>query len=313
MTSLIISILGIMLSVAFVGILVNYSSSSIVFKEKTEYKNAYSQLVMLNGEYLKYNNQPLDPGSWEDDLVKYGNLPTLPPKNTLSYNYDSTKNEYYFCITRSNPNKSSHKAMSGLRAGYPRSWNSVLSQYDLTESNGYNSSYFNVNNSCSSASDYAAEPLENDAHSTALSSTFWVGGLDKFYNKRSKLIEDDYKKLKTAFDAYVVANGSAPVVSTISATLTALRPYGEMPLQHEGFTWEYGLDSGSNYFCLYTTDTSSNNEQEREVLAESVYQLDSVFDNSYFKINRTSCTSTSQARTTDYSTAISVYSAYLLN
>ena len=33
----------------------------------------------------------------------------------------------------------------------------------------------------------------------------------------------------------------------------------------------------------------------------------------YFKVNRTSCISSSQARTTDYTSTISVYSAYLLN
>lgn len=313
MHQLIITILGIILASMFLYSTMSYMGSNIALKERSKYQNAYAQLIKLNELHKEYNNQPLNPTSWESDLSKYGVLPTLPPNSSVSYNYDTTNDQYYFCITRTSPDKASHEAISGLRAGYPRVYNEGLDVYEETTSYGYSDAHFKVNNACAATSNYASEPLETGAHSTALSATMWLGGLYNYYNKQTRLVENDFKNLKIAFDAYVVANGAAPAVAAIDAVFTALRPYGELPLQHEGFSWEYGLNGGSNYFCLKTDDTSAYNAQEKEIHAETLYQLDAVFDNSYFKINRTSCTSSSQSRTTDYSAAINVYGTYWLN
>lgn len=313
MHQLIITMLSIAMGAAFLYSTLSYTGSNIELKERSQYKMAYTQLIKLNESYKEYNNQPLDASTWENDLSKYGTLPTLPPKSSMSYNFDTTNEQYYFCITRDQPNKSSHKSISGLRAGFPRVKNINTELFEETDKSGYSDAHFNVNTSCGATSDYVEEPLEDETYLTALSATMWLGGLNNYYNEESVLIGDDFKKLKIAFDSYVVANGSAPTVAAIDSIFTLLRPHGELPLQHSGFSWEYGLNGGSNYFCLKTNDTSSYNDQEREIHAESIYQLDTVFDNSYFKINRSSCTSSSQARTTDYSSAITVFGTYWLN
>lgn len=313
MHQLIITMLSIALGSAFLFSTLTYTSSNIEMKEKLRYKNAYNQIIELHNDYKNYNNEPLSILTWKEDLSKYGLLPVLPPQSEITYNYNLTNNNYYFCVTRTNPDKISHSAMSGLRAGFPRLYNETTSLFENTTSNGYSSSNFNVNTTCGVNSDYTVEPLESELYATALSATMWIGGIESFYKNESKLIESDFKNLKTSFDAYVIANGSAPTVAAIDSIFTLLRPYGALPIQHKGFSWEYGLNGGSNYFCLKTNDTSAYSDQEREIHAESLYQLDALFDNSYFKINRSSCTSSSQARTTDYTSTINVYGTYWLN
>lgn len=313
MHGLIISVLAIFLSSLFLLSTMNFTSNNIEIKERELYKNAYENLVELNEQYIKYENKPLPITNWEKELSKYGKLPLLPSKNLISYNYSSSNKSYYFCITRLNPEKISHYAMSGLRSGFPRKYNDVLGVYELTSSQGYDSSIFNINTSCGSNNDYSVEPIETESYNTALSSTMWLGNLERFYKKNSINIKEDFSNLKSAFDKYVTINGSAPVVSSIDNVFSQLRPYGKIPNIYENYQWSYNIASGSNYFCLSTISTSSMTAVEREIHAKSLYDIGNYFDNSYFKINRTSCGNSSQSISTDYTSEISVYASYLLN
>jgi hypothetical protein len=321
MHGLIMTMLSIAIGSAFLFSTLTYTSANIELKERLKYKSAYNQLIALHNEYKDYNNEPLSILTWEEDLSTYGLLPLLPPQSEITYNYNAGSDNYYFCITRANPDKVSHSAMSGLRNGFPRKYNESTEVYENTNSNGYFSSNFNVNTSCGATTDYENEPLESKVYTTTLASTIWIGGIESFYKNKSQLIETDFKNLKLAFDAFVEENNRAPTVDESEVVFKALRPYGSLPLKHKGFSWEYGLkDSstplltpGSNYFCLKTIDTSAYSEQEREIHAESIYQLEGSFDNSYFIINRTSCEAAAQDRPTDYTSTINVYGSYFLN
>lgn len=313
MGHLIMIVVGLLLSSMIIGTTMNYTSNSIALKEKKIYISAYNHLEELNEIYYEKEGKVLSVSNWESELTRYGSLPYLPSKNVLSYGYDTSSKDYYFCITRNEPEKHSHQAMSSLRSGYPRSFDESTSTYSITESSGFDSSFFNVNEVCGSKVDYDNEPLETNNFSTPLASTFWIGNITRYYKKNAKEIEEDFVKLKNAFDKYVLANGSAPVVDSIENVFVSLRSYGELPIKHKDFQWSYGLNGSSNYFCLSTISTSSMTPNEREIHAESLYELNNVFDESYFKVNRTSCISSSQAKTTDYSNEINVYASYLLN
>jgi type II secretory pathway pseudopilin PulG len=312
MFQLVMVILALLLAIAFTSVGMDYTGNTIINKERAEQERAFNRLLDMNEQYTSDANMPLPIANWKNELMEYGHLPVVPPNYQTTYNYNETENKYYFCIFNNNADSRAHESTSRLRYGFPRSSGT------LSTNRGYTNTYFNVNQVCGSSTDYyedgVTEPTEGGNVDLSVAATMWIGGYEKYYIERSQSIGDDFINLKNVFDAYVADNGVAPSTAlTIDQVFDELRSYGQLPQLYDRYQWSYDISSGSHYFCISTTDTTDYSEIYREIHAESVYQLVNKFAESYFKVNRTSCTSSSQSRTTDYLNPISVYASYILN